>query len=717
MATPFFRPLAVAALALPIAARPVLPQTAEPAAPSGPTTLPVLEVSGSAVRAGGFVAPEAASGTKTAAPLIETPQSVSVVPRDAVDARQAQTLGEAIRYNAGIRSEAFGADPRADFLLIRGFDAVDNGIYLDGLRYSVGFAAGSYETYGLNRFEIVRGPASVLYGQINPGGFVNQVSRRPTQTPQGEVRLSAGSYGRVQGAATASGPIDRDGVFSYSLTALGRLSGTQTDHIGNDRAFVAPALTWRPDADTRLTLHAYYQRDHTQGAQFLPYRGTVEELPSGRISTRRFTGEPRFDKYDITQWGVGTEFERRLGEAVTVRQNLRYGHSGINWRQTFGLGLLDNERLLGRGGFISTPDVDRFQVDNQAEFRFRTGPLRHTALAGFDYSAVRISNPQDFGLAPSLDLFAPVYGSPVPLPTPSLNTRQNTAQYGLYAQDQIRLWDRLVLVAGVRQDWVKSDTRDRIDGDAQKQNDEATTARVGLLYQAANGLSPYASWSTSFLPTPGTGASGQAFRPRRGEQFEVGVKYQPPGSTAFVQVAAFQITQTNSLTADQSNPLFQTQAGEIRVRGVEVEGVASLRRGLNAIASYTYLDPEITRGAPDERGNRPAGVPKTGAGLYLDQVFGEEAGPFAGLGLGAGVRFIGNTPTRNAAHEVVPSVTLFDAALRYGLGRFGRALENTEVAVTANNLLDKKYVARCSSEAACFYGSRRLVLASLVRRW
>ena len=694
-----------------------------PTAADGSVQFPQLDVSGAPLlgippQTQGFVAPDAVAGTKTATPLLETPQSVSVVPRAAIDTRQAQTLGEAVRFSAGLRAENFGSDARADFFQIRGFDAVDTGIFLDGLRYSVGFAAGSYETYGLDRFEIVRGPSSVLYGQITPGGLVNQVSRRPSTAPQGEVRLSAGGYGRVQGAATASGPIDRDGVWSYSITALGRLSDSQTDYINQDRAFFAPALTWRPDADTRATVYGFYQCDRTQGAQFLPYFGTVKETASGgRISTKRFTGEPGFDKYNITQWGVGTEFERRLGQAVTVRQNLRYAHSGIDWRQVFGLGLLDNDRSLERGGFVSTPDVDRFQVDNQAELRFATGPVRHTALAGFDYSIVRISNPQAFGTAAVLDVFTPAYGSPVPLLSPSLNTRQNTAQYGLYAQDQVRIWDRLVLVAGVRQDWVLSDTRDRLTGGTQRQNDDATTARVGLLYQAPNGLSPYASWSTSFLPTPGTDATGRAFVPRRGEQFEVGVKYQPPGSAAFVQAAAFQITQTDSLTADPNNVLFQVQTGEIRVRGVELEGVANLRRGLNAIASFTYLDPEITRGAPEEKGNRPAGVPKTGAGLYLDQAFSGGAGRLAGLGIGAGVRFLGNTPTGNAAHQVVPSVTLFDAAVRYDLGRLGRELENTEVALTANNLFDTRYVSRCSSDAACFYGNRRLVLASLIKRW
>ncbi len=711
-ALPPFRTAGVLLLAL---AAPAMAQ-------DGTVRLPQLDISGvpplGAVEPPrGFVASEATTGTKGAARLTEVPQSISVVPRATIDALQAQTLGEAVRYQAGLRAESYGPDPRADFLLLRGFDVVDNGLYLDGLRYNVGFAAGSIEPYGLERFEILRGPASVLYGQIQPGGLVNQVSRQPTQAPQGEVRLTAGDFGRAQAAGTSSGPLDRDGVWSYSLTGLGRLADSQVDKIGNDRAFIAPAITWRPDDDTRLTLRAYYQRDRTQGAQFLPYVGTVTETPFGRIPTSRFVGEPRFDKYDITQWGIGSEFERRLNDVVTLRQNMRWAHSGINWRQTVGTGLLDDGRTLGRIGFLSTPDIDRFQVDNQAEFRFATGPVGHRLLAGFDYSTVRISNPQAFGSAPGLDLFRPVYGSPVPLAAAGANTRQNTAQYGIYAQDQLRLGERWVLTAGVRQDWVESSTLDRIGGGTQRQSDTATTARVGLVYLAPGGFAPYASWSTSFLPTPGTNAAGRAFTPRQGEQFEIGIKYQPPGWDSFVQASLFHLTQSNSLTTDPNSPIFQVQTGEIRVRGLELEGVARLPRGLSLIGSFTALDAEITKGAPEERGNRPAGVPATGAGLYADQSFEEGAGRLAGLGLGAGLRFLGNSTTGNAAHNVVPSVTLVDAALRYDLSRFGTSFAGAQLAVTANNLFDTAYVARCTSDTACFYGNRRTVLASLVKRW
>ena len=159
------------------------------------------------------------------------------------------------------------------------------------------------------------------------------------------------------------------------------------DNSRDDRAFVAPALTWRPDADTRVTVLGYYQRDRTTGDQFLPYVGTVTELPTGsRIGRSRFTGEPAFDKFDRTQYGIGYEAERRLDAVWSVRQNFRYAHTGVNWSQVYGTGLAEDGRSLNRFAYRPDVDVNSVQVDNQAQARFRTGAVSHTVLGGFDYS-------------------------------------------------------------------------------------------------------------------------------------------------------------------------------------------------------------------------------------------------------------------------------------------------------------------------------------------
>ncbi|MCK8783162.1 TonB-dependent siderophore receptor [Roseomonas sp. NAR14] len=670
----------------------------------------------------GFVAPASIAGGKVDTPLVETPQSISVVTRDEIDARQAQTVGEALRFVPGIRTEPYGPDNRYDWFTLRGFQAQENSIFLNGLRYQFGSLVGMLEPYGMERIEVVRGPTSVLYGQINPGGLVNLVQRRPTDTAQGEVRLSAGTQNRVQGAFNTSGPLTADGRWSYSLTGLFRDSGTQVDFVKNDRTYIAPALTFRPTDDTRITLLAYYQRDLTHGDEFLPALGTLYPSVYGRIPTYRFSGNPNGDHFNRTQYGVGYEIEHRFNDVFTVRQNARFGHTDYDWQQFYGIGNVPGTagRLLYRFPFQQGNTLESFQVDNQAEARFATGPVRHTVLAGVDYAHSFYAT--RFATAPTdtIDLYNPVYSTPAPSRfSLSSASRQIGDQVGLYAQDQLRL-DRFVMTVGLRQDWADLGTFNRVTTARTSQDDSKLTWRAGLTYLFDSGVAPYFSYATSFQPQIGVGYYGQTYRPTTGEQYELGVKYQPPGRRSFVQAAMFQLTQQNVLTTDPGNNLNQVQTGEIRVRGVELEAVANLTPGLNVRAQYTYLDPTITRSnVAGEQGRRPNGIPMTTAGAYADYQFGEGRGVLSGVGLGGGVRFVGNTPAGNTHVAIVPSVTLFDASLRYSLSalNLGPQLDRVSMQVNASNLFDKQYVASCGSLSSCFWGLRRTVIGSLVYRW
>ncbi|HWL82795.1 MAG TPA: TonB-dependent siderophore receptor [Roseomonas sp.] len=702
---------------------PALPAFAQDAAPAEAMVLPEVNVMGRGESAldpvRGYVANQEITGSKTDTPLIENAQAISVLPRDLIDARQAQTLGEALRYTAGARTENYGTDSRTDWFQLRGFNAQDNGIFLNGLRYNTGYAGSVFDTYGLERYEVLRGPTSVLYGQIAPGGLVNMVQRRPTDFANGEVRLTAGSYGRLQAQGYSSGPLTADGKWLYGITGLLRDSDTNVDHTEDDRVFIAPTLTFRPDDNTSLTLLTYYQRDRTSGNQFLPYDGTVVPTPFGRISRDRFTGEPDFDRFNRTQYGVGYELAHRFSDVWSVQQNLRYSHTGIDWDQVYGTGLAADGRTLNRYGYRVGLDVNTFQVDNQVKAEFTTGPLRHTVLGGFDYSQIFYRNAQAFAPATGLDLFQPVYGSPVPdLSTPNSFARQVTTQYGLYAQDQIH-FGRFVLTTGIRQDWALADVEDRVAGTTREQNDSAFTWRAGLVYVADSGLAPYVSYARSFQPQIGVDLRGNSYDPLEGEQYEIGLKFQPRGINSFIQLAAFHLTQKNTLTADPAGGAFdQIAVGEIRVRGVELEGLADLANGLSLIGSATFLDPEITQSnTPGEEGHRPSGVPKTTAGLYADYRFIRFSGPLSGLGIGAGVRFVGNTAATNTGGAVVPSVTLFDAGIRYDLSKLSDSMRGLELAVNGSNLFDTRYVGRCSTETSCFYGNRLNVLGSVSYRW
>jgi iron complex outermembrane receptor protein len=664
----------------------------------------------------GYVANQSATGTKTDTPLREVPQSVSVITRDQMQAQSVQNLAQSLRYTAGVTGELFGLDTRCYGLQMRGFNTWDQEYYKDGLQLRAPSFANftCLEPYGAERIEVLRGPASVLYGQGSPGGIINYVTKRPPTTPFREIELQAGSFNDFAGKFDLGGPANPERTLFYRLTGVVRDADTQVDDVAFKRVFLAPALTWKPTFDTTLTFLSHYQYDKTGwGLQFMPAIGTLYANPNGRIPTNRFTGEQSWDKYNNTTLTTGYQFEHRVDDIFTIRQNARYAYLNNDQQGVFGNGLDPSDpsqRLLLRYGDYGKSTLHSFTIDNQIQAKFATGPLRHTMLVGLDHQNIRFS---DLGGGtndlPSLDLFNPSYGLTMVIPDPARvyqDSTQKQVQTGLYIQDQIKL-DRWVLTLSGRQDWVSTTTDDHLIATTQTNKDRAFTWRVGLGYLFDNGLTPYVSYSTSFLPVLGTNnAASVPFSPETAQQYEVGLKYQPTGWNAFFTVAAFDLTRQNTLTADPTNPNLQVQRGEARSRGIEVEAVASLY-GLDLRAAYTYLDMEFTKDT-DFQGNTPYGVSRNRASLWADHTI--KGGPLDGFGFGAGVRYVGSNWGDDANTFRLPNVTLADASVHYERG-------NYRFSVMAQNLFDKIYVSSCSNMNGCYYGLRRAVIGTVTYRW
>jgi len=692
-----------------------------------PLVLPEVNVEGTAWRSWspveGYVAPLTTTGTKTDTPLIEAPQSVGVVTRDQIDDQAALTVSEALRYTAGVLPEVRPTS-RYDSVYVRGFGGQGASAayvnFLDGLRQQRGisYAIPGVDPWLLERIEVLRGPASVLYGQTGSGGIVNLVSRRPTETPIHEVRLEAGSNALLQTAFDFGGKLTEDGQFLYRLTGIGRIAQSQYDYNDEQRIAIAPALTWRPSDQTTLTILANYQYEPEGGFyNFVPATGTVLASPFGKLPSSFFGGDPNWNHFERRQAAIGYQFEHRFDETWTVRQNFRYQHLDTVFQAISGRSLTGG-RTLTRAAANSIEHADTVALDNQVQARFTTAGVEHTLLAGLDWSGSYAKRRLGNGTVPSLDIFAPSYYVSIPTIAASGYTDQDQTQLGIYAQDQI-VWGRWRLSIGIRQDWAETDTTTRNTGVSSSQEDSATTWRAGLLYLFDSGVAPYVSYATSFLPNSGTFApqrGGGAFDPTTGEMFEAGVKYQPPGMNSFIQLAAFQITQQDVLTADPLYANFSLQTGEIRSRGIELEGRASLSDGLDLIGTYAYTEAEITSSTtPGVAGNQAPQVPKHAASAWANYRF--RSGPLNGLGLGGGIRFIGETQGDEANSFTVPSVTLADLALRYQLGALRDDLTGAEVTLNVSNLFDKEYVASCSSTTNCFFGNRRVVLAGLRYAW
>ncbi|SHI20471.1 TonB-dependent siderophore receptor [Pollutimonas bauzanensis] len=659
-------------------------------------------------------ATRAQTATKTDAPLIETPQAISVVTGAQMETQAIQNINQALRYTSGVVAETRGGSAtREDFQYIRGFGPFGTN-YLDGMKQPyASFGFFQNEPYFIDRIEILKGPSSVLYGQNSPGGLINLISKRPTTEPQHEIFVNGGSFGRVEAGADLSGPIDADGKLSYRLTAVGLTGATYVDHTRSERAAVAPALTWRPDANTTLTLYAQYLHDPRSGHfGYVPAQGTFLDNPNGRISRSFFDGEPGFNHDSKTQAAIGYELDHRYDSGWRLQQSLRYAHLDSDLAMVYGTGLASDLRTLNRAAFTDRDTIGALTFDNRLERAFDTGPLRHSVLFGVDYQHTDADARWLFGAAPGIDAFSPVYGQPVAAPAvPLLDQAQRLSQTGLYLQDQIRL-DRWVLLAGLRHDWADNDTHNRSTDTSTTVRDTATTGRLGLLYQFDSGFAPYINYSTSFLPTTGTNWKGDPFKPTTGEQWEAGVKYQPGNAHGFVTASVFNLVQDNVQTLDPDpahGPFAQAQSGRARARGIELEGHADLNRNLSVIANYTYLDNKVVRSNGPDLGKQPVSVPRNTASLWLDYRFHDSELPGV-VGLNAGVRYIGASYADVANTERVPGFTVADAGVSYTKGSY-------RLALNVANVFDRRAVICSNGYNACNYIQPRTITASLRYLW
>ena len=664
----------------------------------------------------GHVARRSAAGSKTDTPLIEAPRSISVITREQLDLRPTPSLNDALRYTAGVMSSGYGSDSRSDWLKVRGFVPTQ---FLDGLPLPVGsFANPKIEPWNLERISVLRGPASSVYGQTPPGGMLDMLSRRPQAQSSHEVEVQAGSHEHKQINFDSTGAIDEQGDFLYRLSATLRDSNTPVDHIPDKRYNLAPSLTWNIGDDSHLTFLSQYTRDDTGiTGQFLPLQGTKLPSPAGKVSHHKNLGEPDWDFYDRTYYALGYAFDHRFDDVWQFRQNLRYTKSDLEFQavnvSTFNT--VDGGGNVSRESGIVNEDISQFAVDNNFQADFNTGALSHTLLLGLDHQRSNTNYQWLYGWGvPPINLNNPVYGADLSGVTyfSLQDFNQKIRQTGLYIQDQIALHNwRLTL--GGRKDWIDTDTTFyNQNGIGTSQRDSAFSANLGLSYVFDNGLTPYASYTESFQPASGAGvSSSEAFEPTEGRQYELGLKYQAPGSDTLLTAAVFDLRQANVSVAEGG---ITRQVGELQVRGLELEATAEVNRNLKLVASYTYTDTEILKG--DDQGNRMQQVPRQQATAWAD--YSWRSGPLDGFGVAAGVRYVGDTYGNTANTELghVGSYTVYDASMHYDLGRLNSSLNGVSLAVDAKNLLNKEYLSTCDG-FWCYYGDERNVVASVNYKW
>jgi len=642
-----------------------------------------------------------ATALKVDTPLVETPRPVSSVDREELETRNVQQLDETFRYRAGVLSGHFGSDNNTDWFKVRGFD---QSTYQDGLRiYREGFYQWLPEPFGLERVDVFKGPSSILYGEAPPGGLINAVSKRPTETPQGEVNIQFGNRDHRQVGIDTSGPVGESDNVRYRLVGLYKERDGDLNATNNERYYFAPSLAVDVSDDTTVTFLASVQKDDGVPVNSfkLPY-GTVQDTPFGRVDPQTNLSEPGYDKDNRTQWALGYELRHQLNDTWRFEQDLRYSELDLELRSTYAFFMAD-ERQAARGHVYRDGTIDSLTVDNRMVGTWYTDRTENTLLLGADYQNLGVSGQEadPFPFGDPIDIFNPTYGNFTPVGADDLLTREiDKDQTGLYAQNQLRIDDRWVLLGGVRYDQADTENRNVTAGTTQRSDDDQVSWSGGAMYLGESGVNPYISYTESFDPLGRVDSDGDLYEPREGRQWEAGVKVAPFGWDGHVTAAVFDLQESNTLINSPSG--FQVQEGERTSQGFELEGVGYLTDDLKVTAAYTYTDSRL------EDDQRAPLIPRHQASTWLDYAF--TGGALNGVTLGAGVRYVGGTvDTSVADNTAVDSYTLVDAMVGYEFA------DGWQAQLNVNNLTDKEYVASC--EYWCYYGESRSVIGSVKYRW
>ncbi|WP_323060082.1 TonB-dependent siderophore receptor [Aeromonas hydrophila] len=661
------------------------------------------------------------TATKTRLDPLETPQAISVVEGDTLEQRGVSSVSEALRYVPGVNTELRGgAVNRLDLFNIRGFDNYQN--FYDGLllQYNDWNLQPQIDPVAIEQLEVFKGPTSVLYGSMPPGGMVNLIAKRPQRESRHSVSVASGTGTLKELTLDSTGALNEQ--FAYRLVGLARQKEGQAVTSEEERYVLAPSLDWQLSDRTLLNLNLYYQKDPQAGIYTtVPASGSVKSNPLGQLGSDTFLGDENWNHYSREVTLLGYKLSHDFNANWQLLQNARYMDASANQQNTYNAALAADNRTLARNAYLTDEDSRGFVIDNQLAGKVQTGKAQHNLLLGVDYqyldARILYRDTLDYS-APAIDIFNPNHQQIVPADL-AFNYQDNRTirqyQSGLYLQDQVRL-DRLVAIGGARYDRYRMDTDSRTLYQGAASNTLAQidqdnlSLRFGALYELDHGLSPYVSYAESFEPVAGVDKQGQAFKPATGRQWEGGLKFLSEDMSKTFTASVFHITKQNALVTDPDNvygPKLQT--GEMVSKGVELEGRLDLTSRWDLALNYTRQEMEITRDTTSLQGKTPVWVPKQMASLWSNYL---PAGPLAGARLGAGLRYVGEAQLDAANTDTVPDYLLMDMAASYDLAQLSQRLQGVEASLSASNLFNKTYYS-CYDQNNCWFGAERSVEARL----
>ena len=647
-----------------------------------------------------YFVPNASSTLRTDTPIRDTPSSVTVIPQQVIEDQGATNVRDIVRNAAGVNFFSSGGN-RDEVFSLRGFLAET---FRNGFRDSGSVSRTETELANIDRVEVLRGPASILFGRAEPSGIINFVTKQPLQEPSYEIAFTAGSFNFYRPTIDFTGPLTADGSLAYRLNAAYENADSFRDGVETERFFIAPTLSWQISDDTELTFEYSYLNDTRpidDGLVILS-DDEVADIPFSTVigdpSIRAGFEENRAELY----------LDHRFSDNLSLRSRLHYTNSterSVGVTSSVAGPSQDDRNFFieeGRG----TQSNETFTIQNDLIGEFNTGSIEHTVLFGLEYATEFLSFSDARRDAGVFDIFNPEAYVPTPLADEPFGVavvgERSNDSFGIYLQNQIAIFENLQLVVGGRFDNFNEENL--IAGETTSETEaDAFSPRVGIVYRPVEPVSLYASYTRSFTPVGGRNVDNELFDPQRGTGFEVGVKTDIIPDRLFSTLAFYDTTLSNVPTADPDNPGFVIQTGEARSRGIELDIQGEILPGWNIFAGYAYTDAEVTESNQIPEGNRLPNVPEHNFNLWKTYTLQE--GDLAGLGFGAGVFYVGERTGDLANSFFIDGYTRVDAAVYY-------ERENYQFGLNFQNLFDSEFIEGAGNRQGVVPGAPFTVIGS-----
>ncbi len=659
------------------------------------------------------------TATKSLLTSEETPQGYSVINRENLDMRGADSINEALRYVPGVGAELRGgAVTRIDQFTVRGFENGQNSY--DGLQllFNDWNLQPQIDAVAIEQVEVFKGPTSVLYGAMPPGGMVNLIAPTPSEDEYTNVNVSSGSQNLKEVSAKSGGQLAY-GDLSYNLVTLARKKDGQAVTSEEERYLVAPTVDWQVSDDTLVNFNILYQKDPSAGIyNSLPAKGTVLKNLNGDLDSDFYAGDANWNTYERDVALYGYKVNHSFNDNWSLLHNARYMNATAYQENTYSVGLAEDERTLARRAYLTDETSEGVTIDNQVSGLIVTGPVEHNVLFGLDYlnlnsgieyedavtQSIDLFNPDNYLINPDeLDFVASGYSSDFDI---------HKEQLGVYVQDQMRI-NNLVIIGGGRYDTYRQTEKGikystKVDTEIDHEN---FSGRLAALYNLGNGISPFMSYSESFEPVLGSDKEGNEFDAATSHQWEAGLKFLSVDEKHSASVSAFQIIKENDTTRDPDGTAYdKIQTGEVQSKGIELEVASYPSNNITVLFNYTYMDMEVTKDNSGLEGKTPIYIADNSASFWSN--YDVYTGPLSGVGIGLGVRYTGETQMDALNTDTLPDYTLVDLAASYDLGRLSTQARGIKVGMSVNNLLNEEYVT-CYDENNCWFGAERVVEANV----